>query len=252
MFKIFNILFNKLFCFVFLNMLLGCSEKSDDELKVGVCADSPPFTTMESGDIVGFEIDLSEAISKKLNKKIILKDMDFAALIPSIQSDKIDMAVALFENTPQRAKNVDFSIPYYKSQRMLLSLNSLPSDNIVSDMSNGKKIGVQIGSTHQRYLGELQKSYPDWTSEIRIYDTVGGIFQDLNNQRISRMIIDKATANIFLQKYKIFGAILPTDDEGYVFVLRKGSLLTIKINKAIGELRQDGTLKKLSKKWLGD
>ena len=233
--------------------VLGC-EKSDKKIEVGVCCDSPPFAMMDKGEAIGFEVALAKEIAKILKKEALIKDMSFSALIPAIQAKRIDFALSLIEATPERTQNTDLSIPYYKAKRVAL-MKDAPSENrpLLQIVGENKKIGVQLGSTHHHYMEELSKTMPQWSSEIRVYDAVGQMLEDVKNGRLDMMVIDKPTADIFIKEKNVYGTEFPAvDSEGYVIVLAKNSNLTQLVNQAIKTLEKNGTLKKLRQRWLGE
>jgi len=81
-------------------------------LKMGTCAIFEPYTFMANGKYTGFDIELSTLLSKMLNKKIEIIDMSFEALIPALQTGKIDFALSDFTVTEERKKLISFTEPY--------------------------------------------------------------------------------------------------------------------------------------------
>lgn len=87
---------------------------SRETLRVGTEALMPPFEFVDQGNqISGFDIELVERIGQALGKKAVVSNMNFPALIPSLQSGKIDLAISCFNVTEERRQKVDFSRPYH-------------------------------------------------------------------------------------------------------------------------------------------
>ena len=88
--------------------VIGCKDKSE-KLYVGTNAEFEPFEYRESGNIVGFDIELVGEIAKLINAEIEIEDMAFDGLLPALQTKKIDLIIAGMTATEERKKNVNFS-----------------------------------------------------------------------------------------------------------------------------------------------
>ncbi|MDK9717763.1 MAG: ABC transporter substrate-binding protein/permease [Trichlorobacter sp.] len=146
-------------------------------LKMGTCANLEPFSFQSNGKLTGLDIELSQLIGKQLGKKIEIVDMNFEALIPALQSGKIDFALSNFNVTEERKKLILFSLPYIEND---ISALVRRSDNAVAGSSQpqpaqdggtesklrsaddlkDKRIGVLLGSVHDTYA---TKQYPQAT-----------------------------------------------------------------------------------------
>lgn len=93
---------------------------SSGEIKLGTNAAFPPFEYVEGKDIVGFDISMGEYIAKKANVRLTIVDMAFDSLIPALQAGTIDFIAAGMSVTEERKKNVDFSVPYYASEQVII------------------------------------------------------------------------------------------------------------------------------------
>lgn len=90
-------------------------------LRIAVSASREPFCFKdETGNICGFDAELAYRIANRLNRPLQFQDMKFSTLITALQTGKADVIISLMDYTPERAKVVDFSIPYYESFRTLL------------------------------------------------------------------------------------------------------------------------------------
>lgn len=93
---------------------------SGDNLVLGTNAAFPPFEYVEGRNIVGFDITMGEKIAEKAGMKLEVMDMAFDSLIPALQSGTIDFIAAGMSVTEERKKNVDFSVPYFASEQVII------------------------------------------------------------------------------------------------------------------------------------
>jgi polar amino acid transport system substrate-binding protein len=141
-------------------------------LKMGTCANLEPFSFQSNGKLTGLDIELSQLIAQQLGKKVEIVDMSFEALIPALQSGKIDFALSNFNVTDERKKLINFSDPYIANDiSVLVRRTDLPSSSGTKPEKTGellrtaddlkdKRIGVLLGSVHDTYA---TKQYPQAT-----------------------------------------------------------------------------------------
>ena len=239
-----------------MGLLAGCgSEKSKmtqeaGVLRVGSETTFPPFEFTDGDKYVGFDVDLSEAIAKKLGLKMEFKSMGFDALIPAVQSGDIDMIAAGFNSTPEREKALDFSNVYFDQGGFITVVRKDNSTIHNMDELAGKTVGVQIGTVPV----DIAKAMPNTT--VKEMDSNANIFMELKAGTIDGAIIDNAVAMYYLKQgadkdLKLVGE--PTKAPGTVLGVKKGNKeLQDAVNKALKELKEDGTYQKIYDKWFGD
>lgn len=232
----------------------GATEVEEKKvLTMGTSADYPPFEyidTAKGGDIIGFDVDLANAIAGKLGYEFEIKDMDFGGLISALQSDKVDFVLAGMSATEERKQNVDFSDVYYTAKDMIIS--QAGSGIETEEDLNGKTIGVQLGSIQEDYGKELQKEYPDLQVESR--DRISELVQEVKNGRFDAAVIDVTVATGFLEENDDLGGfIAPADDEGAgsAMAFPKGSELTEAFNAELQKMKENGELDALIEEWFG-
>ncbi|EHY32140.1 transporter substrate-binding domain-containing protein, partial [Sutterella parvirubra] len=121
-------------------------------LKVGTSGTFPPFEfhNSETGELVGFEIDLVRAIGQKMGRDVVISDFSFDAILPAITSGTIDMGAAGFAKTAERAKRIHFCDTFYYSGLTIIKRKGDTRINGIEDLE-GKTISVQLGSiSHER------------------------------------------------------------------------------------------------------
>ena len=89
-------------------------------IKLGTSAAFPPFEYVEGKDIVGFDITMGDFIARKANVKLEIVNMSFDSLTPALQAGKVDFIASGMSVTEERKKNVDFSLPYYASEQVII------------------------------------------------------------------------------------------------------------------------------------
>ena len=99
----------------------GCGKKSSkDKIKFGTNAEFPPYEERQRGDIVGFDVDMMNAVCDYLNYELLIEDMAFDSVIPAVQSGKADVGVAGLSVTPDREKNVLFTNNYAVTHQVVI------------------------------------------------------------------------------------------------------------------------------------
>lgn len=219
---------------------------SAEKLYVGTNAEFKPYEYLEDGKMVGFDIDLMTEICKELGYEIEWSNMSFDGLLPALQMEKIDAVIAGLTQTPERAKAVNFSIPYMFifSSKHLVLVNENEGIEKASELK-GKKIGIQLGAIQEQFVNELE-------GKAQVYDSWTGALMDLKAGKIDAVIIDELTSVAYLKNMDGIKKIETLVDEqpAASIALRKGEdELTEKINAAIIKIRDNGEYLKLLEKY---
>ncbi|HFZ8993981.1 TPA: glutamine ABC transporter substrate-binding protein GlnH [Citrobacter freundii] len=231
--------------------LIACSASffaaAQDKLTVGVDTAFVPFEFKQGDKYVGFDIDLWDAIAKKMNVSYELRPMDFGGLIPGLQSRNLDVAMAGMTITDTRKQVVDFSDGYYDAD-LLIAIKS--SDNSTAKFSDlaGKKVGLKQGTAAASYMKSHYKA--NYTE----FPNIDNAYLDLQAGNLNAVVHDSPNVLYYVKtagdgKVKTTGetdSILP---QQYGFAMQKNSDLTPKVNAALQALRDDGTYNKLYEKW---
>lgn len=232
-----------------LMLVLSSLSFSAKKLYVGTNAEFMPYEYLENGKMVGFDIDLMEAIGKELGYEIVWSNMGFDGLLPALQMKKIDAVIAGMSQTPERQKAVTFSMPYMlvSSDEHFVIVNE-NSPLVKKEELKGKKVGVQIGTIQEEFakeLGATPQLYNSWT----------GALMDLQNNKIDAVIIADVTGEEYLKSMnglKKVDAVIDTQP-GASIALRKGETkLAEQINQAILKLDNDGTYLQILQKYFPD
>jgi polar amino acid transport system substrate-binding protein len=231
----------------------GCSDdnnkssKDQKSLTVATSADYPPFEFFKDGQIVGFEIDLINAIAAKMGKSVTIKDMSFDAILGALQAKRVDAAIASITPSEERRKAVDFSDVYLSTGKSLISLET-SAIRSVADL-NSAVVGVQAGSTHETFAkNQLTKMVS--SIEVKSLAKIPDLIQDLKAKRVSCLLMGTSEAKTMAAHHSGLRLIeLADQTSDTAIALPKGSSLVPEINQAIRELIKDGTIEKLKEKW---
>jgi cystine transport system substrate-binding protein len=221
--------------------------KKAGEIKIGLEGTYPPFSFVdESGKLSGFEVELSEALAKELGVKVKLQATPWDGILAALESKRLDAVVNQVTISEERKKKYDFSKPYTVSGIQALVLKKNIDAIKTADDLAGKKVGVGLGTNYEQWV---RANVPG--ADVRTYDDDPTKFADLNNGRTDAILIDRLAALEYAKKAPktvAAGEAFSRQEAGVA--LRKGEPeLLAAVNKAIDELRADGTLKKLSEKY---
>ena len=239
----------------------GQNEDADDDslqkvldagqLILGLDTGFPPMGFIdENGDIVGFDIDVAQEVCNRLGVTLVKQGIDWDEKENDLNEGRIDCIWNGFSVTPARDEAMCLSDPYMKNELIVVVLGG-SEVKVLRDLK-GMKIGVQSGSTAQDVL-EASDIYPDVT-EIS-YDTVMILVDKLNKGEIDAAVIDSVSAYYFMfssEEQQYFTLSDSLDEEDYAIGFRKNDRkLRDKIQEIISEMKADGTLGNISKKWFG-
>lgn len=212
----------------------------------------PPFdSTDEDGNIVGFDMDLMDAIAADQGFAVEYVPLEFDALIPAIQSGEGDIITAgMNAMDPDRQEKVDFSTTYYDSG--LICMVKADNEDItgIDALTKDMKVASQIGTTG---ADEAQALYDEGKiAEAVIINEFTTCVMQLQTGDVDAVIIDKPVAENFLKKsdgtVKIVGETL--NAESYGFAVQKGNTeLLEKINTGLQNMVDNGTYDELYDKW---
>lgn len=238
-------------------LVTACNSGSDTAadgigtLKLATSADYPPYefidTSSGSQEIIGFDVDIAKAITEQLGYSLTIDNVDFNALIPTLQSGRADFVMAGMVPTEERKQNVDFTQLYYEAKNTIISKKGSGYTDV--EALNGKTVGVQLGSTQEQRAKEIQGA------KIKPLNRVNEIIQELKAGRIDAAIVEDTIAKGYakdspdLEFHEIPNV---PGKSGSAIAFPKGSPLVTEFDSVITEMKANGKIDELVLKWFGD
>lgn len=238
-------------------LVMDCATAQSPEwkkIRVGVEGAYPPFSEVApDGSLIGFDIDIANALCDQLHAQCTLVKQEFDGMIPALQARKFDAIIASMAITEQRKKVVLFTQRYFSTPSRFLT-RTTNKWQATSVGLKGRRIGVQRSTTQDHFVTEIFRD-----SEIVRYAKQDDMYLDLAAGRVDLVLVDSVAGDVgFLKKpagkgYGFFGPAF--DDaahfgEGTGIAVRKSDPeLQRKFNEAILAIRANGIYKKIQDKY---
>ncbi|MBG6241387.1 MAG: arginine ABC transporter substrate-binding protein [Candidatus Symbiopectobacterium sp. Dall1.0] len=212
-------------------------------------ASYPPFEFVgDDNKIQGFDVDLANALCKEMNATCTFSNQAFDSLIPGLKFRRYEAVMAGMDITPERQQQVTFSQPYYDNSALFIEQKGKVAD---IGALKGKRVGVQNGTTHQKYLLDQHK---DVTTVP--YDSYQNAILDLKSGRLDAVFGDTAVVNEWLKQNDQLATVgSSVTDKNYFGIglgiaVRQGNDALVKrFNDALDKVKQDGTYQSIYNKW---
>lgn len=258
-----------------MSMFAGCTQKSADQLVMATNAAFPPYEYKEGSDFKGIDVEIAQAIADKLGMELVIEDVEFGSVLTGVSEGKYDFGMAGITVTEDRKKSMDFSDTYATGIQVIIvndgsSVASL--DDLFIFDENGDptglkneniKIGVQENTTGDIYsssdvtgwgFNDLNEDDSVKTDRVVRFKTGAEAISALKAGNVDCVIIDNEPAKSFVAANEGIH-ILEGDNEyaveDYAICVKKGnSELLNKINKALAELKADGTIAAIIEKYI--
>ncbi|WP_144294265.1 ABC transporter substrate-binding protein [Rhodoligotrophos appendicifer] len=223
-------------------------------LRVGTEGAYPPFNFFDSNrQLQGFDVDIANAVCEKLKMKCEFTAQDWDGIIPALLAKKFDVIIASMSITEERKKKVDFTNKYYNTPARFVAAKDSDVKSVDPAALAGKTLGAQSATIHANYL---QEKYKD--AEIKLYGSQDEANLDLVSGRLDAILADSTVLYEWMKTAdgkccEFVGE--PLSDPAFFgigagFALRKDETeLREKLNKAIAEIRADGTYEKINAKY---
>jgi polar amino acid transport system substrate-binding protein len=228
----------------------GCQkEEAKDVLRIGVDDTYPPMEYRdEDNNLVGFDVDMVNAMAEKMGVKVEWISMLWDGIFLGLDADRYDCIISSVSMTTERLGQFDFTTPYLANGQVIVVKPGDESIKTSADLA-GKRVGYQSATTAD---DAVQKHLEKYTFETFGYEEIIQTFAALDADRIDAIVVDYAVAldysTKFPEKYVISSAKLT--NEPIAICVKKGNTeLLDKLQSALDEIREDGTLKEISEKW---
>ncbi|MFC7076442.1 basic amino acid ABC transporter substrate-binding protein [Haloarcula halophila] len=232
----------------------GGSGGSEPTITAGTAPGFPPFEMKEGGDLVGFDVDLLEAVVEETDYSFEgWEEFEFDSLIPALNNDNIDVIAAAMTITDDRDENIDFSDPYYSAdQSIIVRADGDFSPGSLDDLSD-RPIGAQKGTTGEGVVNEELVGSRITEGQYNAYDNYVLAVQDLENGNIDAVVLDQPVAETFAANRPVSVAFVYETGERYGFGIREGdSDRQSALNDGLSTVRENGTYEELTQTWFGE
>lgn len=223
---------------------LSVTAFAKEKIYVGTNAEFPPFEYLENGEIKGFDMELVNEIGKILDADIKIVDMAFDGLLPALQMKKVDLVIAGMTANEERMKTVSFTQPYYTASQVIIVKEGNDSIKSLNDLK-GKKVGVMLGFTGDMVVSEIEGV------KIERFNAAYAGIMALQAGKVEAVVLDSEPAKNYVAQNK--GLVLADADaeqEEYAIAVRKNDkALLEKVEKALKEIKENGTYDKLLQKY---
>jgi lysine-arginine-ornithine-binding protein len=224
------------------------------KLRIATEGANPPFSTINSsGELEGFDVDITRALCAKMGADCELAAQDWDGIIPALLARKYDAIIASLNVTEDRKKVVAFTKPYYHSPSVFVVRRGTDLRDLSPRALTGKSIGVQTATNQAAFLEDQYSR-----SIVRLYNTITDAYRDLAAGRVEYVMYDKLAIYDWLKSPE--GAcceMAPQElsdlayfGSGVAIALRKGDDALLKrFNEAIDGIVADGTYSKINAKY---
>jgi glutamine transport system substrate-binding protein len=226
---------------------LGIGTARAQDLVVATDTAFVPFEFKEGDKYVGFDIDLWDAIAQEIGVSYELRPMDFAGIIPALQTGQVDVALAGITIKPERQEVIDFSDGYYDSGLLLM----VPADSDIASYEDlaGKTLAVKTGTSSSDYAEE---NFED--TELRKFPNIDNAYLELRTGGVDAAMHDTPNVLYYIAtagggQVKPVGEQMMAHEYGIGFP--KGSELTAQVNTALANMKADGRYDAIYEKWFG-
>lgn len=244
-------------------LLTGCTqEKSEGEFKVGMECDYPPFnwtqTTDANGAVPiqgskefagGYDVEIAKQIAKALNKDLVIVKMDWNGLAPAVQAGTIDAIIAGMSPTKERQQSIDFSVPYYRSQLVMVVKKDGPyaEATTLQDFA-GAKITAQLNTFHYSVIDQIEgvekQTAMDNFAAMRV-SLESGTIDGYVSERPEAMSAAAANENFKMVEFMPEAGFVASDEDIAIAVgFKKGQDEQLKkINEAVDAITDENHVK---------
>lgn len=224
-----------------------------DPLRVGVSATREPFSFVDKdGRVTGHDGDLARLIAARLGRPVEFSNMKFMALIPALQSRKVDLIITGMTATAERRKVVDFSKPYYANAQVLLVAKAGTGSAAAGQIRSpadfpGKRVAVLLGSAHEAWM---RAHYPG--SELLQFQSVPDVVLAVTSGKADGGLMDADPLKEILATNPTLGVMTPDLFSFPVAVgfAKEHPELRDAFNDFLAGLKADGTYAEMVERWM--
>lgn len=225
----------------------GQAESASQTISFAGSGGYPPFNYIDdTGAVIGFDVDVAQAIADRLGKTMEYKTTAWDGIIEGLRAGRYDGILGSMGITEEREKIVDFSIPYYYSgPQLIVRTDSGISDS--SELTADSVIALVTGTTFEEDAKRLGV-------QIKLYEDDNQTLIELLNGRVDGVLTDRIVGLNAIGKMKggdaltLAGSVLRSEEMGIAF-RDDADALRAQVDAILRDMREDGTLRAISEKW---
>lgn len=265
-----------LLCFSLGFMLTGCGSQAANDADTPAPADTdtswqdiadkgyfilglddafPPMGFRETGssEVVGFDIDLAKEAAKRMGVEVQFQPIVWETKIQELNSGNIDVIWNGLSITPERLEKMAFTAPYIDDKQIIVVK---PDSTIASKADlKDKKIGIQAGSSAMDAVKADEATYEIIKDKLLEFETNDLALLDLQGGGVDAVVVDEVVGRYYISnhpnKYKVLEDNFGIEDFG-VGLRKTDTAFLAELQKALDEMKADGTSKEISEKWFGE
>lgn len=234
--------------------LAGCKKEEKDKFVLGLDDTFAPMGFRDdNNNIVGFDIDLAQAVCDKLDMELVLQPIVWDSKEQELNTDNIDCIWNGLSLTDENKQSMAMTPAYMSNEISLV----VAEDSTIASMADmaGKKLAIQSGSAAEESLNsEDNKAFKDSLGKVNGFDDYATALMDMDSGNSDAVLMDSVMANYYIteqgKNYKVLSDTLLEDN--YAIGFRKDDqALCDKVWNTLKELKKDGKVAEISKKWFG-
>ncbi|SDI73603.1 transporter substrate-binding domain-containing protein [Alteribacillus bidgolensis] len=206
------------------------------------------FIDQETDKLIGFDIDLINAIADEAGFDIEIEQMEFSGIVSAIPSGRFDIGIAGMTITEEREENIDFSQPYYDAGLILAVLDGNEEISSIDDV-DGMTVATRVGSTSEDYLQE------NTDANVEAFPEITEAYRSVLTERTDAVLYDKPNVEYYAET-EAGGELVTVGDllqgEQYGIAFPKDSELRDEVDEAIDSLKESGKFDEIYTKWFGE
>ncbi len=222
------------------------------KLHMSTNAAFPPYEmTTDNGGFEGIDVEVADAIAKKLGLELVVDDMGFDAALTAVQVGQSDIAMAGITVNPERQEVMDFSDSYATGVQVVIVKEDSPIATL-DNLANAEMIGCQKATTGYMYCSDTPENGGYGEDHVTAYDTGALAVQALVNGQVDAVVIDNEPAKSYVaanEGLKILDTEFAVEDYAIGFAKGNTELLNA-VNAAMAELKADGTFQNIVDKYI--
>ncbi|SEN49051.1 amino acid ABC transporter substrate-binding protein, PAAT family [Loktanella fryxellensis] len=232
-----------------LSLIVATAAAQAETLRVGMSGGYFPFTFVQLDELQGFEVDVMNAVAERTGDEVEFVTMSFSGLIGALGANRIDTIANQITITPEREAQFAFSQPYvFDGAQVVVKAGNESTITGPADLS-GKTVAVNLGSNFEELLADLPNA-----AEIDVRTYESNIAQDTALGRVDAFVMDRVSSVQLIAESPLPLALAgaPFSEIRNALPFRNdeaGLALRDKVDAALTELRNDGTLAEISDKW---